>query len=178
MLSFCLSDKKMSKGYNAHIMIIPTSKSSNQSFAIGLVSNIDTALQPLEHASMLWLFGCAVILLGISFLLILLLHYRHRDEQIIRELELLRQKNISMEELNRKTQEMAHHQRLEMIGTLTSGIAHEFNNLLTPIMGYSMMMLAGKCLLLSMAVSVAASMDSAWKISSNRLDTLIKGEEM
>jgi signal transduction histidine kinase len=36
---------------------------------------------------------------------------------------------------------MAHHQRLEMIGTLASGIAHEFNNLLTPIMGYSMLTL-------------------------------------
>ena len=46
-----------------------------------------------------------------------------------------------MEELNRQTQKLAHHQRLEIIGTLTSSIAHEFNNLLTPIMGNSMMAL-------------------------------------
>ena len=57
------------------------------------------------------------------------------------ELEDLKEKNRQMEELNRKTQELAHHQRLETIGTLTSSIAHEFNNLLTPIMGYSLMTL-------------------------------------
>lgn len=38
-------------------------------------------------------------------------------------------------------QKLAHRQRLETIGLLTSSISHEFNNLLTPIMGYSMMAL-------------------------------------
>ena len=38
-------------------------------------------------------------------------------------------------------QALAHHQRLELIGTMTSGIAHEFNNMLTPIMGYSILSL-------------------------------------
>ena len=54
---------------------------------------------------------------------------------------MLRKKNEAMEELNRQTQELAHHQRLETIGTLTSSIAHEFNNLLTPLMGYSILVL-------------------------------------
>lgn len=39
----------------------------------------------------------------------------------------------------RTVRELEHHQRLEMIGTMTAGIAHEFNNLLTPIMGYSIL---------------------------------------
>lgn len=54
---------------------------------------------------------------------------------------MLRAKAEAMEELNLQTQAMAHRQRLESIGTLTSGIAHEFNNLLTPIMGYSLLIL-------------------------------------
>lgn len=58
-----------------------------------------------------------------------------------REAKILQRKNEAMEKLNRQTQELAHHQRLEIMGTLTSSIAHEFNNLLTPIMGYSMMAL-------------------------------------
>ena len=37
---------------------------------------------------------------------------------------------------------MAHQQRLQLVGTMAGGIAHEFNNLLTPIMGYSAMMLS------------------------------------
>ncbi|MBF0279726.1 MAG: PAS domain S-box protein [SAR324 cluster bacterium] len=36
-------------------------------------------------------------------------------------------------------------QKLETIGTLTGGIAHEFNNLLTPILGYSEMLMGNKC---------------------------------
>jgi signal transduction histidine kinase len=61
--------------------------------------------------------------------------------KVHRDVEILRKKNQAMEELNRQTQKLAHHQRLEIIGTLTSSIAHEFNNLLTPIMGNSMMAL-------------------------------------
>ncbi|MBQ9969944.1 MAG: HAMP domain-containing histidine kinase [Oscillospiraceae bacterium] len=138
---FVYRTQKMSDGYNARISIIPSGLSANQSFAIGLISNTDTALQPLHSASFRWLLGGSILLAGISLLLILVLHFRRRDLQIAQELELLQQKNIAMEELQRKTQEVAHHQRLEMIGTLTSGIAHEFNNLLTPIMTYSMLTL-------------------------------------
>lgn len=58
-----------------------------------------------------------------------------------REITALQKKNRAMDEINQKQQQLAHHQRLEIIGTLTSSIAHEFNNLLTPIMGYSMMAL-------------------------------------
>ena len=32
---------------------------------------------------------------------------------------------------------MRHYQKLQTIGALAGGIVHEFNNLLTPIMGYS-----------------------------------------
>lgn len=78
---------------------------------------------------------------GIGSLLILSAHMLRRTTRIQREAEALRKKNLAMEELNRQTQKLAHHQRLEIIGTLTSSIAHEFNNLLTPIMGNSMMAL-------------------------------------
>ena len=83
----------------------------------------------------------SLIVLGIGILLILALHMLRSTTRIQKEAEALRKKNQAMEELNRQTQRLAHHQRLEIIGTLTSSIAHEFNNLLTPIMGNSMMAL-------------------------------------
>lgn len=82
-----------------------------------------------------------LMVLSIGILLILFLHLFRRANRFYREVEALRQKNQAVEELNRQTQKLAHHQRLEIIGTLTSSIAHEFNNLLTPIMGNSMMAL-------------------------------------
>lgn len=82
-----------------------------------------------------------MVVMGIGILVILFLHQIRRTTRLEREAEALRKKNEAVEELNRKTRELAHHQRLETIGTLTSSIAHEFNNLLTPIMGYSLMAL-------------------------------------
>lgn len=91
------------------------------------------AFRILIHGSM------AVV--GVGILLLLFLHMIRRTARIQREAEAMRRKNQAMEALNRQTQQLAHHQRLEIIGTLTSSIAHEFNNLLTPIMGYSLMAL-------------------------------------
>lgn len=83
----------------------------------------------------------SMVVVGIGILLILFLHIIRRNARIQKEADLLRRRNEAMEALNEKTQQLAHHQRLEIIGTLTSSIAHEFNNLLTPIMGYSMLAL-------------------------------------
>jgi len=88
----------------------------------------------------LLLCGGAVVL-GICIFVILLLHLARTTARIRKDAELLQKKNENMERLTRQTKELAHHQRLETIGTLTASIAHEFNNLLTPIMGYSMMVL-------------------------------------
>jgi len=46
-----------------------------------------------------------------------------------------------MEEINRQQQSLYHTERLQQLGVMTSGIAHEFNNLLTPVMGQSLLLL-------------------------------------
>lgn len=58
-----------------------------------------------------------------------------------RENAYLRELNQTLETLHQNEIIMSHQQRLQIIGTMTGGIAHEFNNLLTPIMGYSGLML-------------------------------------
>ena len=82
-----------------------------------------------------------LVVTGLGTMLTVALHFFRRTARIQREEEALRRKNEAAEALNRQNQQLAHHQRLHIIGTLTSSIAHEFNNLLTPIMGYSMMAL-------------------------------------
>ena len=39
--------------------------------------------------------------------------------------------------MHRSENAIAHQQRLQIMGTMTGGIAHEFNNFLTPIMGHA-----------------------------------------
>ena len=82
-----------------------------------------------------------LLTVGIIFLTAVVVCLCGRERCHSRELKRLQRKKEAIEELNRQTQELAHHQRLQTIGTLTASISHEFNNLLTPIMGYSMLAL-------------------------------------
>ncbi len=78
---------------------------------------------------------------GVLALLILatLLFSAYRKK--ILELEVLKEQKKMTEEINRQRMELAHKERLQQLGVMASGIAHEFNNLLTPIMGQSMLLL-------------------------------------
>ena len=57
------------------------------------------------------------------------------------ELEVVREKADLMEEINRQQQSIQHTERLQQLGIMTGGIVHEFNNMLTPIMSQSMLLL-------------------------------------
>ena len=98
---------------------------------------LDTA----EKAARLLISSFVSILLGLIFLLIYAGILYTENRKASKELQQLSQRQKKLEEINRQTQQLAHHQRLETIGTLTSSISHEFNNLLTPIMSYSLMTL-------------------------------------
>lgn len=102
------------------------------------VAQRDELAEELKKIGIMLMLNGGLFTVGAGILVILLMHVTSRSRREIRK---LRQKNELMEQLNRQTRELAHHQRLETIGTLTSSIAHEFNNMLTPIMGYSMLTL-------------------------------------
>jgi signal transduction histidine kinase len=93
-----------------------------------------------EATLSLLIFG-NMLMLGIGIMVISFLHLIRSTARIQREVEALQKKNDEAEKLTRQLQELSHHQRLETIGRLTASISHEFNNLLTPIMGYSLMAL-------------------------------------
>lgn len=134
-------DCRAGTNYAARIAAIPATVDTNGFFAVGVSVNYDGVVGPLHLAAIRLLAYGGMVVAGVLLLVGLTLWTRRRNEEDLRKLEVLRKKNEAMEELNRQTQELAHHQRLETIGTLTSSIAHEFNNLLTPIMGYSLLTL-------------------------------------
>jgi signal transduction histidine kinase len=82
-----------------------------------------------------------VAILGILLLFYYISSVSRENRETGRQLRDLQERQLALEQINEQTQQLAHHQRLQTIGTLTSSIAHEFNNLLTPIMGYSLMAL-------------------------------------
>lgn len=83
--------------------------------------------------------GIAVLVVTLSTLVLALflgklLLDRRRSAQ---EIAYLKDLNNLLEQLHRSEETLAHQQRLQIIGTMTGGIAHEFNNLLTPILGHA-----------------------------------------
>lgn len=133
--------EKENSSYTARLVTLPAQDNTNGCFTIGLMNNYDETSRPLRDNLLRMMLGGGLIVAGILLFLFFVLLARRRDQENEEELRILREKGNAMEELNRQTQEFAHHQRLELMGTLTSGIAHEFNNLLTPIMGYSILAL-------------------------------------
>ena len=98
-------------------------------------------LRSVRAAALCMMVFGSMVAVGVGILLIVFLHVIRRTSRLLKEADALHIRNEAMSALNEKTQQLAHHQRLETLGTLTSSIAHEFNNLLTPIMGYSLMAL-------------------------------------
>ena len=80
-----------------------------------------------------------MVVIGLTVVIVKFISNTRKNREIKEKLELLEQEKKATEELIEKSRELEHIQRLELIGTMTSGIAHEFNNMLTPIMGYSQM---------------------------------------
>jgi PAS domain S-box-containing protein len=65
---------------------------------------------------------------------------RKRAEEVLQETN--RRLEHALAELQRTQQHVIQQERLRAIGTMASGIAHDFNNALSPILGYSELLLA------------------------------------
>lgn len=82
--------------------------------------------------------GTALIFVLFVLFIFQLWQERGETKKQIKELRIL---NASLEKYQKNSQKTAHQQRLQIMGIMTAGIAHEFNNFLVPIMGYSEMLM-------------------------------------
>lgn len=127
--------------HEMRMSIIPATQCANGYFVIGLTSDYDEIIQPM-HLTALRLIGCGgMIITGVLLLILMVIRLARLNSRHNKQLQKLTRLNEETQQLLEKTKALAHHQRLETIGTLTASIAHEFNNLLTPIMGYSILTL-------------------------------------
>ena len=113
----------------------------NGFFTICMLDTYDVHLLDLKKDTVQLISCCGIILLGLLLMISCFNVLFLKSCQAEREIAQLMDRQKMLERINEQTQQLAHHQRLEMIGTLTSSISHEFNNLLTPIMSYSLLTL-------------------------------------
>lgn len=83
----------------------------------------------------------SLIVIIIYFFVAALLRMKKNKEELEKETRYLKMLNETSEQLRKKEAELYHSHKLKMIGTLAGGIAHDINNLLTPILGYSELLL-------------------------------------
>ncbi len=127
--------------HKEYVAIHSVRNNENGVFTVAIATPYDRMIQPLTRVNFYLILSGLVMFVGFALLLFDIFRLQQERQVSNRKLEELRLQNESMEQLLERTKELEHMQRLEMIGTMTSGIAHEFNNLLTPIMGYSIMTL-------------------------------------
>ena len=88
----------------------------------------------------------ALMFSAIAFIMVMLTAFvfrlQQKNSQNTARINALQEVNDALEELHRSEEFLQHGQRLQLMGTLTGGIAHEFNNFLTPITGYADLIMA------------------------------------
>ena len=121
--------------------LIGNAGSRNGFFTICILDDYDAHMRDLNGSSIQIMVCGGIILLGLVLLLFYINVESRKTREAEEEIAQLKERQMILEKINEQTQQLAHHQRLETIGTLTSSISHEFNNLLTPIMSYSLLTL-------------------------------------
>ncbi len=91
---------------------------------------------PLHRMILRLIAMSSLSLLPIALFVYVTTRSRMRSEGQKKEIEYLKEINEGMELLRRKEKEIQHYQRVQSIGQMSSHIAHEFNNYLTPVMVY------------------------------------------
>lgn len=121
------------------VTALPQSHSENGYYAIGLAIHTDHYTTTLTDIFLRTAICGALILFGILVLFIINRKHSRVNQQMRANISLLNEQNARLQELLQAADELAHQQRLVTIGTLASSANHEFSNLLTPILGYSVL---------------------------------------
>ena len=114
---------------------------SKNFWIVAVVMSYDEISEPIINYLYSNIIIAVIIIVVFSCIIFLTMRMVKNKETHEMEINYLKELNKSSENLRKKEAELHYSRKLETIGTLTRGIAHEFNNILTPIMGYSEMIL-------------------------------------
>jgi two-component system, cell cycle sensor histidine kinase and response regulator CckA len=110
-------------------------------WVVALIMSYDEIQGPINKFLIKIIGIVSLIVIIIYFFVAALLRMRKNKEELEKETRYLKMLNETSEQLRKKEAELYHSHKLRMIGTLAGGIAHDINNLLTPILGYSELLL-------------------------------------
>lgn len=109
---------------------------------VSAVVDYDDLYQPVAESFRKMAVMFSSIALVMVLLTVFIFHLQQKNNRNAAQITSLQEINEALEELHRSEEFLQHGQRLQLMGTLTGGIAHEFNNFLTPITGYADLIMA------------------------------------
>lgn len=112
-------------------------KMGDSFWVVSAVIDYDDLYAPIAEGFLKMVFIFIGILAAVGISVFLFRRVMKDMRRAAREINDLKEINEQLEKMHRSEENIAHQQRLQIMGTMTGGIAHEFNNFLTPIMGYA-----------------------------------------
>ncbi|MBK5201330.1 MAG: response regulator [Spirochaetaceae bacterium] len=109
-------------------------------FVFEVTKDYSAVAKQLAYGSARLFLACLLLLFVLSFSFFSIYRNKLKEAAIIKENKYLNEINKTLQSLHDNEKAMFHQQRLQIIGTMTNGINHELNNMLTPILGYSSLM--------------------------------------
>lgn len=106
-------------------------------WVVSVVMDHEEFYKPIKDGFLRIVFIAAGVLVIVLLLFVFLGKMFSDRKKSEAEISYLKELNSLLEEVHRSEEKIAHQQRLQIMGTMTGGIAHEFNNFLTPVMGYA-----------------------------------------
>lgn len=128
---------KKTKKLNAYTPV----KFGDYFWVVALTTSYGEIAAPINKFLMKIIGSSIIVAIVIAMFLAALLSMKKNKEDLEKETNYLKKLNESSEKLRKQEAEIYHSHKLKMIGTLAGGIAHDINNLLTPILGYSELLL-------------------------------------
>ncbi|EQB88137.1 signal transduction histidine kinase [Clostridium punense] len=110
-------------------------------WVVALTMSYDEVQEPINKFLAQIITIAVLIAIIISIFITALIKMKKNKEELEKETKYLKILNETSEQLREKEAELYHSSKLKMVGTFAGGIAHDINNLLTPILGYSELLL-------------------------------------
>lgn len=106
----------------------------SEELALYIIEDYDQLVKPIEQIALyLCVIGVVLIMIVVGFMYTI---YEHQKKEVILEKELQHEKTLN-ETMKKQEGLMQKYNHSKTMGVLTGAIAHEFNNLMTPIVLYA-----------------------------------------